>query len=259
MQTSYILPEPKPKSEDYAWLNHGEPDILPIPPLVTRHYAVLTRTEANQTTLVVLQQDGTARTLADAEPLEASKSMEPISVLLPDGRGLVVANQGAYSSAFLLDEHGTLLTHRWLLAGNGERLPAAGPEGPGVVCWTKDGDAELHSLVAGSQSRALPAMSDIMSISACTKPRDPAATLVYIDFPYVILHVSSTPTADAGAGPALDLFEARANQICLRGASTLAPVAATLTAQHGVLRGTATDAQGTTVVTCRKKMQKWKR
>ncbi len=88
--------------------------------------------------------------------------------------------------------------------------------------------------------------------------RDPAATLVYVGFPFVFFHVSSTPKeANPSAGPGLDLFEVNANQVCLRGATTFTSVAATLTAERGVLRGTAIDAKGATTVTCRKKTLNW--
>jgi hypothetical protein len=254
VQTSYILPEPEPKRDDYIWAKHDIDFDFPIPPLITRHYAVLTTSEANESSLVVLKEDGTMDSLA------SSTRLTPISVQLPDGRGLVVANQGPYTSAFLLDEHGALVTHRWLLTVTGATFPAVSPEGPGVVVTASSGTSEFHSLVAGSQSRTLltltPSVFESM-LTPCTKPRDPAATLVHVGFPFVYFHVSSTPNANPSAGPGLDLFEVSANQVCLRGATTYASVAATLTAERGVLRGTAIDTKGATPVTCRKKMMKW--
>jgi len=253
VQTTFAMPNSA--SEDYCQnLN------LTNSPLVTRHYAVIQPRDDDRQSLVVLKEDGSTYTLA------AARDLIPRSVLLPDGHGLVIDNQKDYANVFQLDEHGARLAHRWLL---GEFRPAFGPGGPGAARFDvfhslymdgNDAAAAFNSLVSGSQRQPLltiTAKNYLSMLTPCEKPADPSATLVYSRLLELVFDISAAPkVAPQSSNFALGVIELGANHVCLRGATTYTPISATLSAEHGVLRGTAVDDAGAMGITCRKKMPK---
>ena len=228
-------------------------------PLVTRHYAVIEPRGDNHETLVVLKEDGSTDTLSSA------RKLIPRSVLLPDGHGLVVDNQDQYANVFLLDEHGARLAHRWIL---GAFRPAIGPGGPGAARWEvfdslyvngEDATAVFNSLMPGSQPQpmlTITAKNYLSMLTPCAKAPDPSATLVYSRLLELVFDITSAPKATPGSSNiVLGVIEFGATQVCLRGATAYTPISATLAAEHGVLRGIATDAAGTMGITCRPKIR----